>query len=155
MFNFGTIGAYKQARNNPRVKAAEDTKNGQVLVLNNQTGVASFPQGEEAKGKDLWVAFNIVDKPETLKTSEFTIEAGEYVRAFYLADLTGLPVLVGHQVIGTNYEDIVAGDILVPEEGTGKWVKVDSVSAEEYAIKLEVVAKNTFADKGIEAIVHA
>lgn len=155
MFNFGTIGAYKHARNNPRTKVKEDTRNGQVLVLNEANKEATFPNVDQAKGKDLWVAFNIIDKPEIRITNDFKIEAGEFVRAFYLADLVGLPVLVGNQVIVDELKDITVGDILVPQEGTGKWVKVDAVAAEDYAIKLEVVDKNLFADGGIEAIVHA
>lgn len=153
MFNFGTIGAYKQVRNNPRTKVKADTKNGQVLVLDEAKGEASFPNATEAKGKDLWVAFNIVDKPEIRNTNEFKIEAGEFVRAFYLADLVGLPVLVGNQVIDGDYADVEVGDILAPKETTGLWEVV--ADASDYAITLEVIKKTTFADGGVEAIVRA
>lgn len=155
MFNFGTIGAYKQARNNPRTKVEADTKNGQVLVLDDANGVAKFPNADEAKGKDVWVAFNIVDKPEIRITNDFKIKAGEFVRAFYLADLVNLPVLLGHQVIADSYADVAKGDVLVPQANTGMWVKVDVETAEEYTVKLEVIEKNGFADGGVEAIVRA
>lgn len=157
MFNFGTIGAYKQVRNNPRTKATAETKNGQVLVLDEGAKTNAFPTADEAKGNNVYVAFNIVDKPEVRITNDFKIEEDEYVRAFRLADLVDLPVLVGHQVIATAYEDIAKGDVLVPEAATGNWVKADgtTVIAGDYAVSLEVVAKNGFGDQGIEAIVRA
>lgn len=157
MFNFGTIGAYKQVRNNPRTKVQADTKNGQVLFLDEVNGVAAFPTADQATGGDVHVAFNIVDKPEIRNTNEFVIGEDEYVRAFRLADLVGLPVLLGNQAITTAIGEVVKGDFLVPEADTGNWVKADgtTVIASEYAVSLEVVAKNGFADGGIEAIVRA
>lgn len=152
MFNFGTIGAYKQARNNPRNKAEVELKNGQVVVMDDINNLAKLPTAEQATGADLWVTFNIVDKPEIRNTNEFKIDAGEYVRAFYLADLKGLPVLFGHQVLTTAYGDIAKGDKLVAN-AEGKLEKTDEVDG--YAVYFEVVDKNGFADQGLEAIVRA
>lgn len=158
MFNFGTIGAYKQVRNNPRCKATAETQNGQVVKLDEAAKTASFPSAAaDAQADDVYVAFNIVDKPEVRNTNEFKIEADEYVRAFRLADLVGLPVLVGHQVITTDYSTVSVGDVLVPEATTGNWVVADgtTVIAADYAVSLEVISKGTFADQSVEAIVHA
>jgi|SRR5690625_539453 len=155
MFNFGTIGAYKQARNNPRTKVQDDTLNGQVLKLDEVNGVATFPTADEVNNGDLYVAFNIVDKPEIRNTNDFKIEAGEYVRAFYLKDLAELPVQVGHKVLSGDYADIAVGDTLVPEADTGNWVKLDDGSEGEFAVSLEVIEKTTFADQGIVAKVNA
>lgn len=157
MFNFGTIGAYKQVRNNPRTKATAETKNGQVLVLDEGAKTNAFPTADEAKGNNVYVAFNIVDKPEVRITNDFKIEKDEYVRAFRLADLVDLPVLVGHQVIDTDYASVAKGDVLVPQADTGNWVKADGtdIIADDYAVTLEVIAKNGFGDAGVEAVVRA
>lgn len=150
MFNFGTIGAYKQARNNPRCKATTDLKNGQVVVLDEIKKEASLPSADDVVGKDLWVVFNIIDKPEVLSTNDFKVEEGEFVRAFLLADLVGLPVQLGHQVV-KDYDSLVAGDTLVVTTD-GKWEKSSDASGN--AISLEVIAKTGFAEKGLDAIVH-
>lgn len=157
MFNFVVAGGYKHARNNPRCKVAEDTKNGQVLVLDEANKLASFPTADEAKGGDLYVAFNIVDKPEIRNTIDFVIEKDEYVRAFRLADLADLLVEMNFQVLADNYASINVGDVLVAQAGTGKWVKADgeTINSDEYAIKLEVTKKTGFGQQGIEAVVRA
>ncbi len=157
MFNFGTIGAYKQVRNNPRGKAATELRNGlAVLVDEANESVAVPADATAAQGADVYVAFNIIDKPEVRNSEDFVIEAGEYVRAFLLADVKEMPVLLSDAVL-VDHAGLVKGDVLVAQEGTGKWVKADGtvIIADNYAVKLEVIEKNTFGDKGIKAIVRA
>lgn len=152
MFNFATIGAYKQVRNNPRTKVEADTKNGQVLVLDEVNGTANFPaDATAAQGKNLYVAFNIIDTPELWITNDFVIKEGEFVRAFLLADLADLPVTLSHDIITDNYADLAKGDVLVPEAATGNWVKG---VATDFAISLEIIKKNGFGNQGIDAIVR-
>lgn len=157
MFNFGTIGAYKQARNNPRCKATAEILNGQVVKLDEAAKTAAFPaDATAAQGADVYVAFNIVDKPEIRNTNDFSIEVDEFVRSFRLADLVDLPVLLGQKVVA-GYASVAPGDVLVPEAATGNWVVADgtTIIAADYAVSLEVVEKNLFADGGLEAIVRA
>lgn len=158
MFNFGTIGAYKQVRNNPRCKAVTELLNGLAVKLDEANKTVAVPAAAaDAQAGDIYVAFNIVDKPEVRNTNDFKIEADEYVRAFRLADLVDLPVLLGEKVLSTSYSTIAKGDVLVPEAATGKWIVADgtTIVSTDYAIGLEVVDKNTFAEKGLEVIVRA
>ena len=50
MFKFGTIGAYKQVRNNPRCKASVDLVPGLVVIPNDSSGNA-FPPGASSTAK--------------------------------------------------------------------------------------------------------
>jgi hypothetical protein len=156
MFKFGTIGAFKQVRNNPRTKAEVDLVNGQVVLPNDATGLSSTPKTEdEAKG-DVYVVYNIIDKPEIRNSAEFKVLAGEYVRAFRLADLVGLPVELNDEVVAVGYATLAKGDVLVPAgDGSGKWVKADGtdIVADEYQVKLEILEKTSFGGKGLYAIV--
>lgn len=156
MFKFGTIGAFKQVRNNPRTKAEVDLVNGQVVLPNDATGLAATPNSEdEAKG-DVYVVYNIIDKPEIRNSSDFKVLAGEHVRAFRLADLVGLPVELNDEVVADEYDTLAKGDVLVPAgDGTGKWVKADgaAIIADEYQVKLEILEKTTFGEKGLYAVV--
>ncbi len=155
MFKFGTIGAFKQVRNNPRCKATQDLYDGQVVLPNDATGEAPSPaSAEEAKG-DLYVVGNIIDKPEIRNKVDFKVLKGEYVRAFRLADVHDLPVEIDHLVLGVDYESVSNGDVLVAaDDGTGKWVKAGE-GAEEYKINLVVLEKSTFGDKGLYCTVKA
>lgn len=152
MFKFGTIGAFKQVRNNPRCKAVQDLLDGQVVLPNDATEQAPVPASvADAKG-DVYVVGNIIDKPEIRNKADFKVIAGEYVLAFRLADLVGLPVELDSLVVSTDYATIAKGDKLVPAgDGSGKWVKADGtvIIAADYAVNLEVVEKSTFGGKGL------
>lgn len=158
MFKFGTIGAFKQVRNNPRCKAVQDLLDGQVVLPNDATGNAPVPAtADEAKG-DVYVVGNIIDKPEIRNKVDFKVLTGEHVLAFRLADLTGLPVELDHLVVSTDYADVAKGDKLVPAaDGSGNWVKADgtTVIADEYAVSLEVLEKSSFGEKGLYCTVKA
>ena len=158
MFKFGTISAFKHVRNNPRAKALVDLKNGNIVIPDDASGSAPTPANlGQAQGKNLWVAINIIDKPEinTLKTG-WGIKAGEFVNAFSLADLAGLTVELDASVIATDYATISRGEKLVAQgNGSGQWVKADgtTIDPDDYAIVLEVIEKTTYFDRGIYAIV--
>lgn len=158
MFKFGTIGAFKQVRNNPRCKAVQDLLDGQVVLPNDATGNAPVPTTvDEAKG-DVYVVGNIIDKPEIRNKVDFKVLTGEYVLAFRLADVIGLPIEIDHLVVSTDYATLTKGDKLVAAgNGSGKWVKADgtTVNADEYAVYLEVLEKSSFGDKGLYCAVKA
>ena len=147
MFKFGTIGAFKQVRNNPRCKAAQDLLDGQVVIPNDATGVALTPANAgEAQG-DVWVVGNLIDKPEIRNKADFKVLNGEHVRAFRLSDVKHLPIELCHRVV-TGYDAVVKGDVLVPAaNGSGNWVKTADASA--YEVSLKVIELSTFGDKGV------
>ncbi|MEK4432994.1 hypothetical protein MHB54_27965 [Paenibacillus sp. FSL M7-0802] len=152
MFKFGTIGAFKQVRNNPRTKATSELKNGYVVLPDNATGLApTAATPVQAKSTDVHVVYNIIDKPEIRNSADFKIEIGEHVRAFRLADLAGLPVELSYDAVKDDYAAIKVGDTLVPCDDTsdptakGKW----KVSADaDYKVSLKILEKTTFGDKG-------
>lgn len=156
MFKFGTIGAFKQVRNNPRCKATVQLKNGLVVVPNDATKEAPTPAATATAQGEIFVVGNIVDKPEIRNSEDFAIEIGEYVRAFNLADLKELPVELNEDVVTTAYTSIAVGDKLVANhDGSGKWIKADGTTIVHtaYSVYLEVVEKTAFGGKGLYAIV--
>ncbi len=149
MFKPMTIGYYKQVRNNPRCKAEVDLMAGMVVVVDEAGRKAALPTAEEAKG-EIWIVSNIIDKPEIRNKEDFTVLAGEYVRADFLADAKELPIELDFRVIGTDFDTINIGDKLVAN-AEGKWeVAVDTTG---YAVSLEVIEKSGFGDKGVAAVV--
>ena len=147
MFKFGTIGAYKQVRNNPRCKATQNLVAGLVVLPDDATGLAPTPSTEALAKGDVWVVGNIIDKPEINNKADFTVEAGEYVRTFNLADLKGLPVELSADTVSDDYTTLVVGDVLVPAaDSSGKWVKGEATG---YKVALKVLEKTTFGDKGL------
>lgn len=151
MFKFGTLKAFN-ARNNPRTKAVSVLKNGHVVILDEAAKTATIPaDATAAKGKDLYVVNNIVDKPEIRNSTDFEIAIGEYVRGFYLADLVDLPVEFDSTIVTGTYSSIAVGDKLVAEAATGKWVEADPAT---YHIYLLIVEKTTFGNgSGFYAVV--
>lgn len=154
MFKFGTIGAYKQVRNNPRCKASVDLVPGLVVIPNDSSGNA-FPPGAASTAKgDVYVVGNIIDKPEIRNKEDFKILKGEYVLAFNVADLKGLPIELSSDVV-VDYDALVKDDVLVPAaDKTGKWVKAGDDVA-EFKVSLKVLEKNTFGGKGLYLTVQA
>lgn len=158
MFKFGTIGAFKQVRNNPRCKATKDILDGMVVLPDDATGLAPTPANvAEAKG-NVWVVGNIIDKPEIRNKKDYFIGNGEYVRAFLLSDLKELPVELDYRVVTPDYNTVAVGDVLVSAgDGSGQWVKADGVTvvASDYKVALKVIEKTTFGDKGLYCTVIA
>ncbi|MGV2885477.1 hypothetical protein [Paenibacillus taichungensis] len=155
MFKFGTIGAFKQVRNNPVGKATSILLDGMTVIpdrIKKESPVPATPT--EAKG-DVYVAGNIIDKPEIRNKRDFKIEIGEPVRSFRLADAVGLPVEIDYRILKDNFEDITVKDFLVStnvaDDGldAGKWKKVTDAEAKEYKVSLHVIEKTSYGDKGL------
>ncbi|AEK88420.1 hypothetical protein BAXH7_01282 [Bacillus amyloliquefaciens XH7] len=97
---------------------------------------------------------NIIDKPEIRDKADFKVLKGEYVLAFNLADLKGLPIELSSDVV-VDYDALVKDDVLVPAaDKTGKWVKAGDDVA-EFKVSLKVLEKNTFGGKGLYLTVQA
>lgn len=115
LFKFQNYSAIKNAQDNPRVEAVVETVNGNIFGVGDNvvSGARTIKEAQvlfaddaAAKG-DIWVAMNIVDKPEIRSYADYSIKAGEYIRAFKLNGLIGEYVeLSGDLVIKGG----VAGD---------------------------------------------
>jgi hypothetical protein len=152
MFKFGTIGAFKQVRNNPRTKAVIELKNGSLVIPDDVTGLApTAATAAIAKSKDVYVVLNIIDKPEIRNSADFKIKAGEPVRAFKLADLADFPVELSYDLVKDAYTAVTVGSVLVPcddaTDATAKGMWKVSV-ATDYTVGIKVLEKTTFGDKG-------
>ena len=144
MFKFGTIGAYKQVRNNPRCVAHQNLLVGQVVTLDEATKLTAFPTSETAKG-EVYVVGNIIDKPEIRSKQDFVVEKGEHVLGFRLADLADMTIEIDEKVV-TNATGISVKDVLVADT-TGKWVKTSAATG--YKVSLVVLEKTSFGGKGL------
>ena len=103
-----------------------------------------FISDAEAKTGQVWVAMNIVDKPETLNYDDYQLEIGEYIRAFNLNNMIGEYVEMSSDLCTTLFENISEGDILVPipiGSNNMKWKKTTDTG---YGVCFEVVDKTTF-----------
>ncbi|WP_366560087.1 hypothetical protein AB0R69_15390 [Bacillus pumilus] len=148
MFKFGTIGAFKQVRNNPRCKATKDLVPGYVVVPDDSTGLAPTPSSAAAAKGDVYVVGNIIDKPEIRNKADFKVLKDEFVRAFRLADCVGLSIELSQDTV-VDFENIVKNDVLVPAaDSSGKWVKSDG-SDDDYKVKLKVLENTTFGGNGL------
>ena len=147
MFKFGTIGAFKQVRNNPRCKVTKDSFPGEVVIPNDATGLAEAPSAAgEAQG-EVYVLTNIIDKPEIGNKVDFKVKKDEFAHASNLADLKDLPVELNYQVVKDDYTSVAKGDVLVPAaDGSGLWVKGDAAN---FKVSLEVLEKSAFGNKGL------
>ena len=152
MFKFGTIGAFKQVRNNPRCKVTKDSFPGEVVIPNDATGLAKAPGNDgEAQG-EVYVLTNIIDKPEIGNKIDFKVKEGEFAHSSNLADLKDLPVELNYQVLKDDYASVAKGDVLVPAaDGSGKWVKGDAGS---FKVSLEVLEKSAYGNKGLYCTVR-
>ena len=159
MFKFQNYSAIKNAQDNPRVRATALTKNGYVFGVKDNYNVGGgviyseaavpFANAAAAKAGDVWVAINIIDKPELMNTSDYVINAGEYIRAFNLSKLHGEKVEITSDIVINAYNEVNVGDILIPanayDNGSEpmKWKKATGNDT-EYSVCLEVTAKTTF-----------
>ncbi|WP_063565468.1 hypothetical protein [Paenibacillus sp. O199] len=152
MFKFGTIGAFKQVGNNPRTKAVIDTKNGYVVIPDDVTGLSPTPATPTiAQSKDVYVAMNIIDKPEIRNSSDFYIAKDEHIRAFKLTDLADKLCDFSYDIVKNDYASVALNSYLVPcDDATdpdhkGKWkVSTDT----DYNVRIQILEKTTYGDKG-------
>lgn len=154
MFKYGTLGGLRNAKDNPRTKAVQELFNGMVVIPDDVTGEAPVPAtAADAKG-EVYVVNNIVDKPEIRNSTDFKIEAGEFVHADLVSAVAELPVQIDESVLVTAYADVAVNDILVASgDGSGKWVKADgtAIIAADYRVNLVVTKKTAFGQNGLDA----
>jgi len=159
MFKFQNYSAIKNAQDNPRVRATALTKNGYVFGVKDNYEVdegviyseaaVPFADADAAKAGDVWVAINIIDKPELMNTSDYVINTGEYIRAFNLSKLHGEKVEITSDIVIDDYANVAVGDKLIPANATDndsapmKWKKATDTDT-GYSVCLEVTAKTTF-----------
>ena len=123
LFKFQNYSAIKNAQDNPRVIASVETVNGNVFGIVDTANAANtattevqtpFADAAAAQG-DVWVMMNIVDKPEVRNYADYSVLAGEYIRAFKLNSVIGEKVeLSGDLVTNGGGLPPAVGVYLVP-----------------------------------------
>lgn len=164
LFKFQNYSAIKNAQDNPRVVAAVETVNGNVFGVSdvaNAGGTASvetqvpFALAADAQA-EVWVMMNIVDKPETRNYADYSVLAGEYIRAFKLNSVIGEKVeMSGDLVIDSGALPPAVGVALVPTVAADTpdlmiWKTIADPTG--YSAYLEITAITTF---GLFAIDNA
>lgn len=122
LFKFQNYSAIKNVQDNPRVEAVVETVNGNIFNIGDNVVAGQriikeaqvlFTDDISSQG-DVWVAMNIVDKPEIRNYADYSILAGEYIRAVKLNNQIGEYVeLSGDLVINGGVAPAV-GVALVP-----------------------------------------
>ena len=156
MIKFHEIGMYKNAVNIPYCKVSDTikdgVKNGYAVTYSETTKTVSLPTATTAKGSDLTIVMNVLDKPELKSPDDYVVDAGEYARLFRLDSLANRMLDMNDLALTTAYASVSVGDKLVA--GTdGKWSK--SASADGYSAYLEVIEKTSFCGNGLLVKVHA
>ena len=122
LFKFQNYSAIKNAQDNPRVIAAVETVNGNVFGITDTPNVAGtgttevqtpFADAAAAQG-EVWVMMNIVDKPETRNYADYSVLAGEYIRAFRLNSVIGEKVELSGDLAIADAVPLAVGVALVP-----------------------------------------
>jgi len=139
--------------NKPNVKAIADTYNGYQFNVVSDTQVI-VPDLATAKLGDIYVMFNIIDKPEILNTEDYKVVADEYIRAFRLKDCVGLQFDMSADLFTDAFADVAVGNYVIGRSvadatNTQKWTKTADPST--YAIYLKVIKKTTFGAFTIDA----
>lgn len=156
MIKFHEIGMYKNAVNIPYCKVSDTitdgVKNGYAVTYSETTKTVSLPTATTAKGSDLTIVMNVLDKPELKSPDDYVVDAGEYARLFRLDSLANRMLDMNDLALNTAYASVAVGDKLVA--GTdGKWSK--SASVDGYSAYLEVIEKTSFCGNGLLVKVHA
>ena len=161
LFKFQNYSAIKNAQDNPRVIAAVETVNGNVFGIVDTANAANtattevqtpFALAADAQA-DVWVMMNIVDKPEIRNYADYSVLAGEYIRAFKLNSVIGEKVeLSGDLVIDgatglPPVAPLVVGTALVPTVAADApnlmiWKTIAAPAG--YSCYLEVTGITTF-----------
>ena len=139
--------------NKPNVVAIANTYNGYQFNVVSDTQVI-VPDLATAKLGDIYVMFNIIDKPEIINTDEYKVVAGEYIRAFRLKDLVGQQFDMSADLITDAFADVAVGNYIIGRSvadttNTQKWTKTADPST--YEIYLKVIRKTTFGSFTIDA----
>lgn len=155
LFKFQNYSAIKNAQDNPRVEAVVETVNGNLFAVGDNVGDIKEAQvllvNEAAAQGDVWVAMNIVDKPEIRNYADYSILEGEKIRAFKLNSLKGEIVEMSGDLVIPIGAACDVGAILVPTNVDDDadeqmvWKEVANVGAAAgYDVYLEVTDVTSF-----------
>ena len=122
--------------NHPEIKVGvgQTIPNGGVFTVSGDTTVVPL-----ATDKELFIAVNVIDKPDLKNTNDFQLKAGDFAKAYRMKDLVGLKFDMDATLVSDAYSTITVGETLVPD-GT-KW-KVGTIATG--GVGFEVYEKNTF-----------
>ena len=156
MIKFHELGMYNNEVNIPYCKVpdtiTDGVKNGYTVTYSEKDKTIALPTATTAKGEDLTIVMNVIDKPELNSPDDYVVAVGEYARLFRLDSLANRLLDMNDLSLTTSYASIAAGDKLVA--GTdGRWAKPASVDS--YSIYLEVIEKTGFCGNGLLVKVHA
>lgn len=156
LFKFQNYSAIKNAQDNPRVVAVAETVNGNVFGVadvanqaNTRTVETQVPFANAAAAQgDVWVMMNIVDKPEIRNYADYSVLAGEYIRAFKLNNFVGEKVeLSSDLVINGGGLAPAVGVALVPTvaaDAPNLMIWKTTANTANYSVYLEITAVTTF-----------
>lgn len=145
MLKFREIGTLKNATNVGYCVTPVALKNGYGVTVDLSTKTVALPTADTAKG-DVYIVLNKIDKPEVNEPNDYTIDIGEYPRAFRVKSLDGRIIDMDTDAVTTAYSALAKGDTL--GFGTdGKLVKLTDTTG--YATYFEVIDKTTFGGEGI------
>lgn len=161
LFKFQNYSAIKNAQDNPRVIASVETVNGNIFGIVDTANVAGtnstevqtpFADVTAAQG-EVWVMMNIVDKPEIRNYADYSVLAGEYIRAIKLNNLVGEKVelssdliIIGKDALNADVDPAV-GVALIPTVAADApdimvWKTTDDPTG--YSAYLEITGITTF-----------
>lgn len=158
LFKFQNYSAIRNIQDNPRVEAVVETVPGNIFNIGDNVVVGArtikeaqvlFTNDASAQG-DVWVCMNIVDKPETRNYADYSVLAGEKIRAVKLNNHKGEIVeLSGDLVIkgGGLAPDPAVGVALVPtvaNDAPDLMIWKTTASPAGYDVYLEITALTTF-----------
>jgi len=139
--------------NKPNVIATEVTQNGNQFKLVGDSATVHATVSEAQAG-DIYVMYNIIDKPEILNTEDYNVKVGQYIRAFRLKDFVGQEVDLSADLVTDAFGTVTEGKFLVPRTtidttDTMLWKAVTDVTG--YEVYLVVTKKTTFGTFTIDA----
>lgn len=145
MVKFREIGTYKNAVNVGYCKTPVVLKNGYGVTVDEKTKTVALPTATTAK-QDVYIVINKIDKPEIHSPNDYTIEIGEYPRAFRVKSLDSRIIDMDMSTVTTEYSAIEVGNKLA--FGTdGKLVEISDATG--YETYFEVIEKTGFGGKGL------
>lgn len=156
LFKFQNYSAIKNLQDNPRVEAVVETVNGNIFGIGDNVVAGArtikeaqvlFTDKASSQG-DVWVAMNIVDKPEIRNYADYSILAGEKIRAVKLNNHKGEIVeLSGDLVINGGGLAPAVGVALVPtvaNDAPDLMIWKTTANPAGYDVYLEITAVTTF-----------
>lgn len=150
MIKFYEIGMYDNAVNVPYCTVpntiTNGVKNGFAVTYSEKTKTIALPTATTAKGGDIAIVMNILDKPELASPDDYTVEVGEFPRLFRIDSLEDRLLLMNDAALTTAYASVAVDDVLVADTD-GKWAKDNTHT--DYTYGLTVIEKNTWCGNGL------